>query len=139
MRGRGMPVRAEASMNFLRSWCRNSNTKYSLFSVWMTSNSLGNEMQTEAKNSPASWEPRPPLLPSPQTPTYLTIFGWLSSFSREISRMAVLGTPSVSLVKVEKVERESWLKYWPQPPSCFFSHQPLASPRKVGAKYLVGS
>lgn len=34
--------------------------------------------------------------------TYLTILGWLSSLSREISRMAVLGTPSVSLGEVGK-------------------------------------
>lgn len=32
--------------------------------------------------------------------TYLTIFGWLSSLRSEISRMAVLGTPSVSLYEM---------------------------------------
>lgn len=34
---------------------------------------------------------------NPDIIPYLTIFGWRSSFNREISRIAVLGTPSSSL------------------------------------------
>lgn len=52
------------------------------------------------------------LLPSTsRLHTYLTIFGWLSSLSREISRIAVLGTPSVSLGEIGKQREECGYKY----------------------------
>lgn len=62
--------------------------------------------QSQAHGMAGLWRP-PPTPPHPRpprswgpwcpVPTHLTMLGWLSSLSREISRMAVLGTPSVSL------------------------------------------
>lgn len=70
-----------------------------------------------------------------QIHTYLTMLGWLSSLSREISRIAVLGTPSVSLGEVEKAEIGMWLQILLSPqPGSFLSSQgdtTPASPRKV--------
>lgn len=84
------------------------------------------------------------LLPSTShLHTYLTIFGWLSSLSREISRIAVLGTPSVSLGEIGKQRWECGYKYSFSPsPGILFPlrrHHP-ASPSKVrGEKVCCSS
>lgn len=89
---RGSSETGVESMNFFRSWLRNSNTRYSFFSLCTTSSSLGRDTSQDVAprtgTGPASPPPSPP---------HLTMLGCLSSLSREISLMAVLGTPSVSL------------------------------------------
>lgn len=77
-------------MRFLRSWVRNSNTIYSFFSLWITSSSLPGRGQSQDVTFKG---PSPPL----PFPAHLMILGCFSSFSKVISLMAVLGTPSVSL------------------------------------------
>lgn len=81
----------------------------------MTSSSLGKRgpgMEVRERNAQTSQTEGILLYyhSTSQIHTYLTILGWLSSLSREISRMAVLGTPSVSLGEVGKAEMGMWLQ-----------------------------
>lgn len=73
------------------------------------------------KNTQATQTRTPPVLSEHLPDTYLTMLGWLSSLSREISRIAVLGTPSVSLGEMEKAEIGMWLQI-PPAQSFFSSH-----------------
>jgi hypothetical protein len=73
---------------------------------------MGPVNKGEGKKCPDYTNTTHPSLPGH---TYLTILGWLSSLSREISRMAVLGTPSVSLGEVEKAEKRIWLQTFLSP------------------------
>lgn len=70
------------------------------------------KMEVQERNAQATQRElnSPSLLDHLSDHTYLTILGWLSSLSREISRMAVLGTPSVSLGEVGKAEMGIWLQ-----------------------------
>ena len=76
------------SMNFLRSVSTYSNTRYNRWFSNTTSDSLEGGQYTACERcNPCH---------AHNTATHPTMFGWLSSFSSEISRMAVLGTPSSS-------------------------------------------
>lgn len=95
---RGSSEAGVESMNFFRSWLRNSNTRYSFFSRCTTSSSLARRRRSA--RGPRVGRAGPTSLPPP--PPHLTMLGCLSSLSREISLMAVLGTPSVSLQERNK-------------------------------------
>ena len=75
-------------MNFFRSRSRNSKTKNSRLSSWMTSSNLQRELmlsvQAEKQQEKGS------------NTSYLTTFLCCSSFKSEISLIAVEGTPSSS-------------------------------------------
>ena len=74
-------------MNFLRSVSTYSNTRYNRWFSNTTSDSLEGQYTACERCNPCH---------AHNTATHPTMFGWLSSFSSEISRMAVLGTPSSS-------------------------------------------
>lgn len=74
-------VSATLSMYFFKSISKNSKTRYSFASAWTISNSLTRKTQKRAHRAGQ---------------TDLTMFGSSSSLRSEISRMAVLGTPSSS-------------------------------------------
>ena len=71
--------------------------------------------------------------------TYLTTFGWLSSLRRDISLIAVLGTPSVSLQKrrvIQYVEKLQIVDAYSMEHTLVF---PLLSFRVVSCENLISS